>query len=58
MTKAHVYISSREAACETIAEFRRWLYTNDASYLFATDRSLDAEEPVDPDKAKQGLIRG
>lgn len=44
-------------ASETIGEFKKWFYTTDSSYLFASDRSLLAPEPDTPDIAKSDLLR-
>lgn len=53
----HFSFYSRLSASDTIADFRRWLYTADASYMFASDRSLEWPEPPTPDQAKTDMLR-
>lgn len=50
-------VYSRVNATELIADFKRWLYTSDASYMFASDRSLEMPQPMSPDVAKTDMLR-
>ena len=47
----------RVNATELIADFKRWLYTSDASYMFASDRTLEMPQPTSPDVAKTDMLR-
>jgi len=48
---------SRLDATDLIANFKRWLYTSDASYMFASDRTLEMPQPASPDVAKTDMLR-
>jgi hypothetical protein len=48
---------ARVHATELIADFKRWLYTSDASYMFASDRTLEMPQPASPDVAKTDMLR-
>lgn len=48
---------SRVNATELIADFKRWLFTSDASYMFASDRTLEMPQPTSPDVAKTDMLR-
>jgi hypothetical protein len=52
-----LHLFSCESATKELANFRSWLYTNDASYLFIGDRSLDAPEPENPDQWRADMLR-
>lgn len=49
--------AARTNATELIADFKRWLYTSDASYMFASDRTLEMPQPASPDVAKTDMLR-
>lgn len=52
-----LFSNSRLSATELIADFKRWLYTSDASYMFASDRTLEMPQPASPDVAKTDMLR-